>query len=86
MVALARSGAPGPGVAAEIGLGAAGAGWALSAVAQLVLRTDLAPAEQILFPIATVAIGAGMTVAGVAVVRAGHWRHRRRWQPLICGL
>lgn len=86
VVALARSGAAGPGVAGKAGLGVAGAGWVLSAVAQLVLNADAALAEQVLFPLATVAVGAGMAMAGVAVVRARRWLGWRRWVPLLCGI
>lgn len=85
VLALARSGATGRGAVARFGLVVAGAGWVLSAVAQLVLRADLDLAEQVLFPIATTAIGVGMVAAGVGVLRTRRWRGWRRWMPLACG-
>ncbi len=85
-LALARSGVAGRGRVARYGLVVAGAGWALSAAAQLVLRVDVDVAEQVLFPIATISIGAGMVAAGIGVVRAGRWRGWRHWAPLLCGL
>jgi hypothetical protein len=86
VLALARSGVAGRGKLARYGLVMAGAGWALSVVAQLALRTEVDLAEQVLFPTATVVIGIGMVAAGTAVRRAGHWRGWRRWGPLLCGL
>jgi hypothetical protein len=86
VLALARSGVAGRGPLARGGLVAAGAGWVLSAAAQLVLQVDVDLAEQVLFPIATVAIGAGMLSAGIGVVRAGGLRGWRRWTPLLCGV
>jgi hypothetical protein len=64
----------------------AGAGWVLSAVAQLVLNIDSDVAEKALFPIATIAIGAGMLVVGIDVLRARRWSAWRRWVPLVCGV
>jgi hypothetical protein len=85
VLALARSRAAGHSAVARYALVVAAAGWALSAVAQLVLRVDVDLAEQVLFPIATVAIGTGMAAAGVAVLRTRRWRGWRRWVPLACG-
>jgi hypothetical protein len=86
VLALARSGVAGRATATRYGLAMAGAGWALSAAAQLVLQVDVDLAEKALFPIATIAIGAGMVAAGIGVVRAGRWRGWRRWAALVCGL
>jgi hypothetical protein len=86
LIGLARSGATGPGLPARIGLGAVGAGWAVSAVAQVVLRVDLDLAEQVMFPAATVLVGIGMVLAGVGVLRARRWRGLRGVVPLVCGL
>lgn len=85
VVALAHSRAPGRGAVARYALVVAGVGWVSSAVAQLVLRVDVGLAEQLLFPTATAAIGAGMVMAGVAVLRARRWRGWQRWVPLVCG-
>ena len=82
---LARSGAAGRGAVARYGLLVAAAGWVLAVVAELVLRADVDLAEQVLFPIAFTAIGAGMVAAGVGVLRTRRWRGWRRWMPLACG-
>lgn len=86
VLALAESGMAGRGTVARYGLAVAGFGWALSAAAQWMLQADVDLAEQVLFPIATIAIGAGMVAAGIGVVRSGRWRGWRRWVPLLCGL
>lgn len=83
--ALARSGAAGRGAIARYGLVVAGAGWVLAVVAELALRVDVDLAEQVLFPIAIIAIGIGMVAAGVGVLRTGRWHGWRRWIPLACG-
>lgn len=38
------------------------------------------------FGVATLLITAGMLLAGVAMLRSGHWRGWRRFAPLACGL
>ena len=86
VLAIARSGVASHGKLARYGLVMVIAGWALSVVAQLALRTSVDLAEQVLFPTATIMIGAGMLVAGTAVLRAGRCRGWRRWAPLLCGL
>jgi hypothetical protein len=86
VLALARVEAAGPGRAARSALVVAGSGWLLSAIAQLVLSANVGLAEKVLFPVATIAIGGGMTVAGVAVLRSHRWRRWRRWVPLVCGV
>lgn len=86
MVALARSGVLGRGRLPLIGLVTVGAGWVLSAVAQIVLQFDVELAEQILFPLATAWIGIGMIVVGVVIFRARRWRGWRRIIGLVCGL
>jgi hypothetical protein len=37
------------------------------------------------YGVASIAVGAGLTLAGVAVARAGRWTGWRRWTPLACG-
>ena len=86
VIGVARSGAASGSWPARLGFVSASIGWALSAVAQFVLQVDVALAETVLFPTATVLIGLGMLVAGIAVVRANRWRGWRRITPLICGL
>lgn len=86
VLGLARSKAAGSGLPARLGLATAGLGWLLSCVAQFVLQVDFDLAGMILLPIATAALGLGMIVAGVGVIRAGLWRGWRRGIPLMCGL
>ena len=38
------------------------------------------------YGVASILIGVGLTLAGLAVVRAGEWTGRRRFVPLICGV
>jgi hypothetical protein len=74
------------GTAARLGLASAIAGWALSAVAQFLLPVRFDLAEQVLFPVATILIGVGMTLFGVSVYRGHRWAGWRRAIPLVCGL
>ncbi|HMS73885.1 hypothetical protein [Gordonia sp. (in: high G+C Gram-positive bacteria)] len=86
VIELRRSTTAGRGRVVRVALMVAGAGWVLSAVAQLVLNIDSDVAEKALFPIATIAIGAGMLVVGIDVLRARRWSAWRRWVPLVCGV
>lgn len=86
VVGVGQSGAAGKGWMARTGLSAAATGWALSAVAQFVLRVDLALAEKVLFPIATILVGLGMSIAGIGVLRTRNWRGLAAALPLVCGL
>jgi hypothetical protein len=38
------------------------------------------------YGVASILIGVGLTLAGLAVVRAGEWTGWRRFVPLICGV
>lgn len=79
----------------RLGLAIAAGGMALLAVVELLaisaarspypdgVRTD---ALDGLYGVSTVAIGVGLTAAGVAIARAGVWRGWRRWVPLATGL
>ena len=86
VIELRRSTTAGRGRVVRVALMVAGAGWVLSAVAQLVLNIDSDVAEKALFPIATIAIGAGMLVVGIDALRARRWSAWRRWVPLVCGV
>lgn len=85
VLALATSGAAGSGWLPRIGLPLAGLGWALIAVAELVVPADFAVAKA-LFGIGDPLIGVGMILTGIAVVRTGRWHGWRRFAPLACGL
>lgn len=86
VIGLARSGVAGAGVPARTGLVAASLGWALAAVAQIVLQINFTLAVMVLFPVSTVMIGVGMLVAGVGVLRARRWSGPSRFVPLLCGM
>lgn len=85
VLVLARSGAAGRSAVARYGLVVAVAGWVLAVAAELTLRADVDLAEQVLFPIAFMAIGIGMVAAGVGVLRTRRWQSWHRWMPLACG-
>jgi hypothetical protein len=85
VVALALTGAAGPGPLGRIGLGVAALGEALLAVAELVYPADPGVGDQ-LFTIAPLLSGIGMIVAGIAVLRAGRWSGWHRFVPLAVGV
>lgn len=94
LVALARSGAPGPRPGAVRGLAVAVLGAALVAgaeVGSLLFAEDAADAAgpaalAAVFGLGTLLIGAGLVSAGIAARRAGRWTGRRRTAPLAAGL
>jgi hypothetical protein len=86
LVALGRSSVLGRGRLPLIGLVTAGAGWVLSAVAQVVLQFDVDLAEKVLFPLATASVGVGMIVVGIVIIRIRRWHGWRRIIGLTCGL
>ena len=94
LAGLRASGVAGPTRAARNGLTAALVGTALFVVAEL---ASIPVREQqasdggaglvgALFGLATVLTGAGLTVAGVAAVRARRWEGWRRFTPLAYGV
>lgn len=86
VVGLAMTGAAGSGITARLGIGLACLGWALSVVSQFVLSVNLDLAENVLFPVATIATGTGMVLAGIGVLRTRCWSGWHRFIPLLCGL
>lgn len=85
VVALAASQATGAGWLPRIGLPIAGLGWVLIAAAELTVWVNF-PLATALFAVADPAIGIGMVLTGVAVIRSGHLHGWRRFAPLACGL
>lgn len=85
VVALALCGAAGAGPLAMIGLGAAGLGEILLAVAEVITGSSPGSSEA-LFTVAPSLAGLGLVLAGVAVVRAGRWTGWRRWVVLALGI
>lgn len=85
VVALALSGAAGSGVAARIGLGAAMAGQTVLAVAEVVWpgAPDLGDT---LFGVGPLLTGAGLAVAGIAVLRRRAASGLLRYAPVADGV
>lgn len=79
LVALALGGAAGRGPLGRIGVGVAGLGLVLLAVAE-------PSVVDLLFTIAPNLVGIGMLLVGVAVLRAGVWTGWQRWLPLAQGV
>jgi hypothetical protein len=85
VVAVALCGAAGTGRFAAAGLGAAGLGELMLAVAE-VLTGSNPGASEALFTIAPNLVALGLIVAGIAVVRTGRWTGWRRWIVLALGV
>jgi hypothetical protein len=85
VVALALSGAAGTGWPARIGLGAAGLGTLLLAVAEVLIVSSPGPGET-LFMIAPNLVGLGLILAGIAVIRARRWTGWHRYVVLALGI
>jgi hypothetical protein len=85
VVGLARAGVVGRGILAAAGLGLTLFGLVVLVVAEATWLAGLGIAEA-LYGVATVALGLGPILAGVAVLRAGRWQGWRRFALLACGL
>jgi hypothetical protein len=85
VVALALCGAAGTGWLGRVGLGLAGLGAVLLAVAEVLTGSSPGVSET-LFGIAPILVGLGLLLAGVAVVRSGVWTGWRRWVVLGLGV
>lgn len=94
LVALARSGATGPGAIARGGAWLAVAGMSLLALSEVLAMRYAAwnDAEAnaglmgAAYGVSSTVTGVGMCIAGVGVLRARAWRTWRRWTPLAIGL
>nr|MDQ3396284.1 hypothetical protein [Deinococcota bacterium] len=94
ILGLAQSGATGSGLLGRVGLWISVVGMAaltLCEVGAMTFATSPYPGPgtdlmDTLFGGASILIGVGMTLAGVAVVRAGKWTGWHRFIPLICGV
>lgn len=94
VVGLGRSGAAGDPRSGRIGIVLSGLGllaFTLFGVRSLTLvnvAADASSAETLgaLYGVASLVLGAGLILAGVAVARAGVWQRWYRWVPLACGL
>jgi hypothetical protein len=84
VVALAGSGAAGPGRAAKLGIGAAILGQAILAGAELIWPS-LPGVGDTLFAVGPLLTGAGLLVAGILVVRNRRWTGWHRWTPVAVG-
>jgi hypothetical protein len=85
LVAVGLSGAAGTGLLGRLGLGIAGLGEPMLAVAEVI--TGSAPgASDTLFAIAPNLVGIGLILAGIAVIRTGLWTGWRRYVTLVLGI
>ena len=85
VLALGLYGAAGTGRLARIGLGAALLGQAILTGAELTWPSN-PDLGNVLFAVGPMLTGAGLVVAGSAVLRAGHWRGLPRFTPLAVGI
>ena len=94
ILGLARSGVAGTGLLGRVGLWISVAGMAaltLCEVAAMTLATSPYPSPgtdfmDMAYGVTSILIGVGLTLAGVAVVRAGEWAGWRRFVVLVCGV
>jgi hypothetical protein len=85
VAALALSGAAGSGRAARVGIGMAILGQATLAGAE-VIWTRAPDLGDVLFGVGPTLTGAGLVVAGIAVLRARRWTGWQRFMPLTLGI
>jgi hypothetical protein len=85
LVALALSGAAGTGLLGRLGLGLAGLGALVLAVAEVTSRSAPATSDT-LFAIAPNLVGVGLILTGIAVIRTGLWSGWRRSVTLVLGV
>lgn len=94
ILGLARSGVAGIELLGRVGLWISVVGMAaltLCEVGAMTLATSSYPSPgtdfmDMAYGVASILIGVGLTLAGLAVVRAGEWTGWRRFVPLICGV
>jgi hypothetical protein len=94
ILGLARSGVAGTELLGRVGLWISVVGMAaltLCEVGAMTLATSSYPSPgtdfmDMAYGVASILIGVGLTLAGLAVVRAGEWTGWRRFVPLICGV
>jgi hypothetical protein len=94
ILGLARSGVAGTELLGRVGLWISVVGMAaltLCEVGAMTLATSSYPSPgtdfmDMAYGVASILIGVGLTLAGLAVVRAGKWTGWRRFVPLICGV
>jgi hypothetical protein len=94
ILGLARSGVAGTGLLGRVGLWISVAGMAaltLCEVGAMTLATSPYPSPgtdfmDMAYGVASILIGVGLTLVGVAVVRAGEWAGWRRFVVLVCGV
>ncbi len=94
IVGLGRSGATGSGLLGRVGVWISVVGMAaltMCEVGAMTLATSPYPSPRTdlldtSFGVASLLIGVGLVLAGVAVVRAGEWGGWQRFVALICGV
>ncbi len=94
ILGLARSGAAGTGLLGRVGVWISLVGMAALTLCEVWAMTFATspypgPGTDVLhtsYGAASILIGVGLVLAGVAVARAGEWTGWRRFVPLICGV
>lgn len=85
VIGLAQSGAAGTSRLGQVGVWLTLAGLAVLTAAEFVAMTDPDSAGA-LYGLATIAMCAGLVMAGVAALRAGIWTGWQRYTVLACGV
>jgi hypothetical protein len=85
VAALAASPAARPGWLKRIGFAAALAGLGAQVLGEAIIRFDMNVGNAF-FTACMPLMGAGMLLAGIAVIRTGVWSGWRRFSPVACGL
>jgi hypothetical protein len=94
ILGLARSGATGSGLLGRVGVWISVIGMValtLCEVAAMTLATSPYPSPgtelmDTAYGVASILIGVGLTLAGIAVATTGEWAGWRRFVPLVCGV
>ena len=85
VVALALCGAAGTGWLAKVGLGLAGLGALILAVAEVITESSPGVSDS-LFAVAPTFVGVGLILAGIAVLRTHRWSGWHRYVTLVLGI
>jgi hypothetical protein len=85
VVALALCGAAGTGWLGKVGLGLAGLGALILAVAEVITESSPGVSDT-LFTIAPNLVGVGLILAGIAILRTGRWTGWHRYVTLVLGI
>lgn len=85
VVALALCGAAGTGWLAKVGLGLAGLGAVILAVAEVITESSPGVSDS-LFAVAPNLVGVGLILTGIAILRTHRWSGWHRYVTLVLGI